>query len=49
MKKRKITLCCSDCHSLNYTTSKSNTNPERIVIKKFCPKCKTHSLHKEEK
>ncbi|WP_129622955.1 50S ribosomal protein L33 [Mycoplasmopsis columbinasalis] len=49
MEKRKITLSCSECFALNYTTHKSLTNPERIQIKKFCPKCRIHTLHKEEK
>ncbi|MBU4691699.1 50S ribosomal protein L33 [Mycoplasma sp. ES3225-GEN-MYC] len=49
MKKVKITLSCSECRSMNYSTSKGSRNPARIEIKKHCPKCKTHTLHKEEK
>ncbi|OAD18204.1 LSU ribosomalprotein L33p, zinc-dependent [Mycoplasmopsis meleagridis] len=49
MEKRKITLGCSLCYSHNYTTNKGNINQERIIIKKFCKKCKIHTIHKEEK
>ncbi|MGY5139133.1 50S ribosomal protein L33 [Mycoplasmopsis gallinarum] len=49
MQKKKVTLSCSNCFSLNYSTSKSLSNSNRIEIKKYCPKCKIHILHKEEK
>ncbi|WP_129720161.1 50S ribosomal protein L33 [Mesomycoplasma neurolyticum] len=47
MSKSKITLCCVDCRSKNYVTNKSKE--ERLIIKKYCKKCKTQVLHKEEK
>ncbi|WP_084273306.1 50S ribosomal protein L33 [Mycoplasmopsis iners] len=49
MEKRKVTLSCSNCYALNYVTNKSATSTERIQIKKFCPKCREHTLHKQEK
>ncbi|WP_428844929.1 50S ribosomal protein L33 [Calderihabitans maritimus] len=43
-----ITLACTECKSRNYTTTKNKrNNPDRIELKKFCPRCKTHTVHKE--
>ena len=45
-----ITLACTECRERNYTSSKNRTNdPGRIEIKKFCPRCRTHTLHREAK
>ncbi|ADN69332.1 50S ribosomal protein L33 [Mycoplasmopsis fermentans] len=49
MQKRKVTLSCENCQKLNYSTNKSLSNPKRIEIKKFCPNCRMHTIHKEEK
>ncbi len=45
--KKKVQLTCSECLNSNYTTNKSSV--ERIVVKKFCKKCKKHTIHKENK
>jgi len=43
-------LKCDECKSINYTTSKNPTeNKEKLEIKKFCSKCRKHTLHKETK
>lgn len=40
---------CTECGDENYLTSKNKTNtPDRIQIKKFCPKCRKQTLHKEK-
>jgi large subunit ribosomal protein L33 len=45
-----IGLKCVNCAIINYTTSKNpKTNTEKFEIKKHCPRCKTHTLHKEAK
>ncbi len=45
-----IILACTDCKRRNYTSDKNKkNNPERIEMKKYCPHCKTHTLHKETK
>ncbi len=45
-----IILACTDCKQRNYTTSKNKkTNPDRIEMKKYCPFCKSHTVHKETK
>ncbi|OGY25795.1 MAG: 50S ribosomal protein L33 [Candidatus Woykebacteria bacterium RBG_16_44_10] len=45
-----VTLACSECKSQNYTTEKNKTNdPERLELKKFCPKERKITLHREVK
>ena len=45
-----ITLACTECKNRNYTTDKNKkNNPDRLEVKKYCPHCKTHTLHKETK
>jgi large subunit ribosomal protein L33 len=45
-----ITLACEKCKRRNYTTTKNKKNdPDRIELKKYCPFCKQHTLHKETK
>ena len=44
----KITLECTECKERNYATTKNKrTHPERAEFKKFCPRCGTHTPHKE--
>jgi large subunit ribosomal protein L33 len=44
----KITLACSVCKERNYITKKNRRNdPDRLEIKKFCPRCGTHQAHRE--
>ena len=46
----KVTLICEECLSRNYQVTKNRINyPERIAIKKYCPKCNKHTIHKETK
>jgi large subunit ribosomal protein L33 len=45
-----VTLACTDCKSRNYTTEKNKkNNPERLEFKKYCPKCKKQTVHRETK
>ena len=54
-----VTLECTECKTnLNkrspgvsrYSTKKNRrNNPNRLELKKFCPHCNTHQLHKETK
>jgi large subunit ribosomal protein L33 len=44
----KITLACTECRERNYWTRKNRRNdPDRLELKKFCPRCRTHRLHRE--
>jgi len=46
-----ITLVCSECESKNYYTTRKKQpgQKKKIELKKFCPKCRNHTLHKEGK
>ncbi|MCP4215440.1 MAG: 50S ribosomal protein L33 [bacterium] len=49
-KRVKLNLKCSECSEKNYSTYKNKSNTtEKLNLKKFCPRCKTHTLHKEVK
>ena len=44
----KITLACTQCKDRNYITKKNRRNdPDRLELKKFCPKCHAHTAHRE--
>ncbi len=46
----KIALVCEVCGSQNYVTTKSRVNTTgKLKLKKYCPKCKKHTIHKEKK
>jgi large subunit ribosomal protein L33 len=44
----KITMACVVCKERNYITTKNRRNdPDRIELKKFCPRCGKHTAHRE--
>ena len=44
----KITMAYVDCKERNYITRKNRRNdPDRIELKKFCPRCGKHTSHRE--
>ncbi|MBC7319935.1 50S ribosomal protein L33 [bacterium] len=48
MPRDIITLACTECKNRNYTTTKNKKNTtNRIELKKFCPFCRKHTLHRE--
>lgn len=45
-----ITLACTETGDRNYSTTKNKrTNPERIELKKYCPRLRKMTLHRETK
>jgi large subunit ribosomal protein L33 len=45
-----VTLKCSSCGERNYTTMKNRrTTTEKLELNKYCPKERSHTLHKEIK
>ncbi|MDD3581354.1 MAG: 50S ribosomal protein L33 [Desulfobacca sp.] len=45
-----IILACTTCKRRNYTTTKNKRRtPNRLEFKKYCPFCRTHTLHRETK
>ena len=48
--REKIILVCEECLSRNYSTTKNKAlGTKRLEIKKHCPKCNKHTVHKETK
>ncbi|PJC28423.1 50S ribosomal protein L33 [Candidatus Shapirobacteria bacterium CG_4_9_14_0_2_um_filter_39_11] len=46
--RQPVILVCRVCKSQNYITEKSKTNtPEKLVLKKYCKKCRKVTEHKE--
>ena len=44
----KITMACTECKERNYITRKNRRNdPDRLELKKFCPRCGRHTSHRE--
>lgn len=47
-----ITLECEDCGERNYTSTKTKTMVQqrmKLNLKKYCSRCRKHTLHKEVK
>ena len=43
-----ILLACTECKRRNYATVKNKQNtPGRVELKKYCPGCRTHTVHRE--
>jgi len=46
----KITLQCTETGDSNYITTKNKRNhPERLELKKYSPRLKCYTLHRETK
>lgn len=46
----KVVLACTECGDRNYTTTKNKKNrPERLELKKYCPRLRKYTIHKETK
>ncbi|HWP28420.1 MAG TPA: 50S ribosomal protein L33 [Chloroflexota bacterium] len=43
-----ITLACQVCRERNYHTEKNRRNdPDRLTLRKYCPRCRRHTEHRE--
>lgn len=46
----KVKLECTECKNRNYDTTKNKKNTQaRLELKKYCPFCRKHTVHKETK
>jgi large subunit ribosomal protein L33 len=46
--EKKVTLACVECSERNYSTPKSQSQAtERLELKKYCPRCGAHTIHRE--
>ena len=44
-----ITLVCAVCEARNYKTTRKTSQRVQLELKKYCPRCNGHTLHKETK
>jgi large subunit ribosomal protein L33 len=43
-----ITLACNECRERTYHTEKNRRNdPDRMELRKYCPRCRRHTDHRE--
>jgi large subunit ribosomal protein L33 len=48
--REQITLACTECKERNYITKKDKRkHPDRMELRKFCSRCRTHKPHREVK
>ncbi|MCS7001363.1 MAG: 50S ribosomal protein L33 [Dehalococcoidia bacterium] len=46
--RQPITLACTVCRERNYLTEKNKRNdPDRLTLRKFCPRCRAATEHRE--
>ena len=47
-QRQLIGFVCSICKKRNYISEKNKINtPEKLIIKKYCPRCRKATEHKE--
>ena len=45
-----ILLACTECKERTYATDKNKKNdPSRLELRKYCPRDRRHTLHREAK
>ncbi|OIP43642.1 50S ribosomal protein L33 [Candidatus Desantisbacteria bacterium CG2_30_40_21] len=45
-----VILACSDCKRRNYNTTRNKKKQTtKLELKKYCPFCQAHTVHKETK
>jgi large subunit ribosomal protein L33 len=50
MARETITLECTESKERNYTTTKNKKKQQgRLELKKYCPKLRKHTIHREVK
>ncbi|MQA01130.1 MAG: 50S ribosomal protein L33 [Dehalococcoidia bacterium] len=43
-----ITLACTECRDRTYHTEKNKRNdPDRVELRKYCPRCRCHRVYRE--
>lgn len=48
--RTKVTFRCEECKEENYIGSRNKSKqPDRMKIKKFCPKCNKMTEHNEKR
>ena len=50
MARESVILVCTECGEENYiTTRNKRKHPEKLEVKKYCPRLRKMTLHKEKK
>jgi large subunit ribosomal protein L33 len=49
MAREYVWLECTECSSRNYRTQKETRGTDRLELKKFCPRDRKHTVHKESR
>ncbi len=45
-----VTLACTECKRRNYTSTRDKKkSKEKLELRKYCPYCRKHTIHKEVK
>jgi large subunit ribosomal protein L33 len=47
--RTRVSLACTECESRNYKTTRKPELEGQLSMKKFCPTCNRHTVHKETK
>ncbi len=43
-----VTMACTTCRERNYISEKNRRNdPQRVELRKFCSRCRSHTSHRE--
>ncbi|MBX3092894.1 MAG: 50S ribosomal protein L33 [Labilithrix sp.] len=45
----EISLACTECEKRNYKTTRKPGQEGQLTLKKHCPSCNRHTVHKETK
>lgn len=49
-RENLVKMKCTECNNINYFTTRNKKKiKEKLELKKYCQKCKKHTLHKEIK
>lgn len=49
MVREYVWLECTETKARNYRVSKETRGTERLELKKYCPKLRRHTVHKESR
>ena len=45
-----VSMACQECKRRNYSTTKNKKKTtDKLAFRKFCPFCRSHTMHKEGK
>ncbi len=48
--REMVTLACSECKRKNYTSTRDKKkSKEKLELRKYCPYCRKHTIHREVK